>query len=192
MPLPIVGLVMAAAGGAVGVEVMSVVKSRIKKALDENWREYLNAAMDDLGIVIDPDEGINDESLTKAINVNLLGGTGVELASVLDRKKMIHGFEGLALQKISADLGMAPVTSVSAIRPAVQGWLLDTLGAEIAMESGDVIDAAKPLQSVADKIAATPDKLPWNRITDFTDAGEKNRARQAKYRRSHSKYWVEK
>lgn len=191
MPVSLLPLIYGAIGGAVGVEVVGVAKWRIKKAIDERWREWLQAALDDLGIVIDPEEGINDASLTRAINDNLLAGSGIELQSVLDRKKMLKGFEGIALQRISSDLGLAPVESVGEIRGAIQAWLVDTLGEEIAAEAGEVLDDAKPLASVMKRIENAPAPKPWNEITDFSPEGVDNRARQARYRATHSKVWIQ-
>lgn len=191
MPIPIATAIWAAVSGAVGIEVADVIKTRVKKSLDEHWRDYLNAALDDLGIVIDPEKGITDETLTAAVNQNLLAGTGLELASLLDKQKMMDGFKATAMRKMAEELGLPPVNSVTEIRAALQAWLVDQVGAELAAEAGELIDAAKPLQKIQARIAGDkPPRSNWNDPVDFTPEGISNRERQARYRASHTKVWI--
>jgi len=185
MPFPLLVAAVVAAGSSAGTY-------GVKKLVDKYWKDFVGATIEGMGLDIDVNEGLTDETLTKAVNEKLLSGSGVKLDSLLDRQKMRDGFEKQAMQKIALDLGLPPVDSRVQIRGAVQTWLTDQLGAELSQQAGEVIDAAKPIGKMKEVLTLVGPPKPWNMITDTSKAGEMNRARQRRWRQAHTKQWVSK
>lgn len=194
MPLPLafIPALAGAAAALVGQDVYDVVKERLGKKFRELGPDLLQGAVDDLGIGLTVDGGMNDETITAAINQTLLGGSGVQLASVFDRKKMVKGFESIAVQKIAGELGLGEVDNLGAVKGALKTWLVNEVGAQMAAGAGEVIGAATPAAKTAAMVALGMDKKEgWNTPRDFTPEGIDNRARQQKYRSTHSRHWVQ-
>lgn len=194
MPLPLAFL--PAIGGAitalVGADVYEVVKERVEKKMRELGPDLLQGAVDDLGIGLDVDGGMNDETITRAINQTLLNGSGFELESIFDRKKMFKGFEKVAIKNVAEQLGLGPVDNLGAVKLALRDWLTNEVGAQLAAEAGEVVDSAVPTEKQSAMVALGMDiEHGWNTPRDFTPEGVDNRARQKKFRANHSRHWVQ-
>lgn len=182
---------LAAAGASVAV-LAEEVYPRVKKMVVAAGPELLQGVVDGMGIELDAQGGLNDETITAAINRTLLSGTGIELESVFDRKKMLKGFEKIAIKKVAEELGLGPVDNLGAVTVALREWLTNEVGAQLAAQAGAVVDAAIPAVNVAAMVALGKDKKEgWNTPRDFTPEGIDNRARQAKYRATHTRHWVQ-
>jgi len=193
MALPLAVLIPSITGAVValvGQDVYEVIKERLAKKMRELGPDILQSAVDKLGIELDASGGISDETLTAAINQSLLAGSGIQLDSVLDRKKMLAGFKGIALRKITEELGLPPAESPYAIKEGLKSWITAEMVQQIAAESGEIVDGARELLELKKKIDGSREVGNWNTPVDFSEAGVSNRARQAKYRRSHKKHWV--
>lgn len=196
MPLPL--LVVAAlqtALGALAYEVSKEAAARyLRPKLIALKDEYLAMAVESMGLELSPDGHLTDEGITALINNKLLAGSGVQIDSLLDRDRLRKGLERLAIERLCVEVGLPAGTAqtIGGVRGALQAWAGDQVMSQLASEAGAVFDAAKPSAFVQKVVVQSVKKVGWNVATDMTDKGIKNRARQAKYRRSHKKQWVEK
>lgn len=181
-----------AAMGAVAVyELYPIARERVAKKWNELGPSLLQFAMTKYGLEMDVSKGINDETLTAFFNNKLLTGTGLQLDSVLDRDKAKRGFERIAMEQVSQRIGLGPVSSMKGVRSALQDWIVQEVGAQLAVEAGEVIDVATARAQLAAKIEkGKQDQSQWNKPTDFSNKGIKNRERQKRYRQAHKKHWV--
>ena len=193
MPLPLIWVAWAAVGtitAAVGPLAKDVMVGRIKKRLADIGPEAIDESLRRMGLEVDLSKGLNDETITAAINGTLLKDTGLQLESVFDKQKMLNGFERLAVQRAAAQLGFADVSTEAGFRGAVQEWVSGELVAQLKAESGAVFDAAKESDQVKKIIEGGKGRPGWNTPSDLSPGGVANRLRQKKYRARHKKTWV--
>jgi hypothetical protein len=196
---------IAAAGAAAyalfqtGAGLMDIA-DRIKPGLMDASKDWIAGACGDIGLELSPDGHLTEESLTKTIN-NLIKGTGVQLDSLLDRDKLRAGLErdGMAMlaERVGVSIpgggGGAAAAGMAAVKQALQGWALDQAHAQLQAKSGSLMDAAKPSPTIIKAAEICPRPASnWNDPVNFTKKGIANRARQKKWRDSHTKHWVAK
>ncbi len=179
---------------AAGVSI-EFVQRKARAYFDQYGEQFLASAVADMGLDLSEDGNLTDESITAAINSKLLAGSGVQIDSLLDRDKLRAGLEKLAVQRLAGEIGVPAdaVQSVSGIKTALQAWAGEQVAQQLQTESGPVFDAATPSAFIARVIDQAP--VPsgnWNAPVDLSAKGVSNRLRQAKYRRSHKRTWVEK
>lgn len=201
MAFPVVIAAAGAAGYALfqtGAGLMDIA-DRIKPGLMDATKDWIAGACGNIGLELSADGHLTEESLTKTIN-KLIEGTGVQLDSLLDRDKLRAGLErdGMAMlaERIGVSIpggGGVRAAGMAAVKEALQGWALDQAHLQLAAKSGALMDAAKPSPVItkAAEICPRP-KSNWNDPVNFTKKGIANRARQKKWRESHTKYWVAK
>ena len=208
MPLPLL-LLGSALTGIFATVVASIPDSITKISKEEFVRlfagevsEAENAAIKDafarLGLDVDPDAGINAQTITAAINAGPLGGTGVELTNLFDRDAVKRDLQRLALVQAAQSFGIELHSlETEAVKEAIRGYVADMVREEIA-GGGDLVDAAPDLVAIVRMIDAA-------RKGYKNEAGEEvrekpllmskeavsNRERQAKYRGNHQRRWVE-
>lgn len=197
MPFPVILAAGAAAvalweGGAKVIEIAE----RIKPTLFDAPKDWIAAACGDMGLELSEDGQLTEASLTATVN-KLLDGSGVKLDSLLDRDKLRAGLErdGVALvaQRLGLDVPTGARGGVSAIKDHLQSWALEQADAQLQAGAGELFDAATPEQKIIDAAEICPKpKDGWNTATVMTPKGIANRARQAKYRATHTRVWVPK
>lgn len=177
------------AAGA-GAELKDLAVKRAKAYFADKGDEFLAAAAEKMGLELSADGGLTDASLTAAVN-KLLEGSGIKIDSLLDRDVLRRGLERAAVERVAAEVGVLGVTTLAGVRGALQQWAAAEVVAQYQAESGQVFDNAKSSEFIA-RVIASPKTEGWNTPTDLSEKGAANRQRQAKYRRSHKKQWVEK
>jgi len=190
--VPLVPWIASAIGVLTAAGAGTVSMTLVRRKFNEIGPAAIQASLDRMGLQIDATHPINDETLTAAINGSFLQGTGLELESIFDREKMRNGFKKLAVKKAAQQLGFADVNTEAGLHASVREWLTGEVMAQMAVDAGDVFDAAKESIRIQKAIKDAKKEVGWNTPTDFSKEGIANRARQAKYRRHHKKTWVEK
>lgn len=211
MALPIAAVALWAALTTVMATVVSSIPDSAKRISKEEFArlflgevsEAESAAIKDafqkMGLDIDPEDGINAQTITAAINSGPLGGSGVELTNIFDRDAIKRDLKRLALVHAAQSFGLQ-LTSLTteAVTDAVKAYVAEIVREEIAM-GGDLVDAAPDLIAIVKMIDAarkgykdeagnTVDERPLL----MSDAAINNRERQAKYRANHRRRWVAK
>lgn len=193
MPVPaLIYAVGAAALAAIESEVghaaIGYVKEKALAEIESRKDEFIDESMKSIGLDLEG-EGLTDEALTRAVN-RQLEGSGVQLDSVLDKEKIKAGFERMAMQKLSEDLGLPPAGTAAEMKAAVQEMIVSEIKQQIQDGEGALIDAAKPDDDTVADIEAA-EKSQGNVPQDMSDKGKSNRERQARWRQAHTKHWVE-
>lgn len=183
--------------------VTRITKEEMARLLLGNVSEAEDAVIKDafaeMGLDIDPRDGINAQTLTAAINNGPLAGTGVELTNIFDRDAIKRDLKRLALVHAAQSMGLK-LTSLSteAVQEALKAHAAEIVREEIAM-GGDLLDAAPDLVAIVKMIDAAR-KGYKNEMGEqvskkpllMSDAAINNRERQAKYRANHRRVWVAK
>lgn len=181
--------------------VTRISKEEFIRLFAGNVSEAEDAAIKDafarLGLDIDPAEGINAQTITRAINNGPLGGSGVELTNLFSREAVKRDLQRLALVHAAQNFGVE-LTSLDteSVKEALKSYVAEIVREEIA-NGGDLVDAAPDLIAIVKMIDAARkgykdeagnqlDKKPLL----MSEAAINNRERQAKYRASHSRKWV--
>lgn len=198
MPLPLlIGAVITTGARyllatVAGTIAYSYFEKKVRAYFDDYTNDFLAAAAADMGIDLSDGGNITDESLTATVNTKLLAGTGVQVDSVLDRDKLRAGLQKLAITRLAAQVGVpvGDAQTLAGVKAALQQWAGEQVAAQLESESGQLIDAAAPLHFVQRVIEQAPKPAAgWNDPKDMTPKGISNRARQAKYRRAHTRVW---
>lgn len=156
-------------------------------------------AFAEMGLDIDPSDGINAQTLTAAINNGPLAGSGVELTNIFDREAIKRDLKRLALMHAAQSMGLK-LTSLTteSVQEALKAHAAEIVREEIAM-GGDLIDAAPDLVAIVKMIDAArkgykneAGETVSEKPLLMSDAAINNRERQAKYRANHRRVWVAK
>lgn len=208
MVAPLVAL--GAALAAVAATVMALIPDSIEKISKEefirlfagNVSEAEGAAIKEaflkMGLDIDPESGINEEAITKAINAGPLAGTGIELTNIFNRESIKRDLKRLALVHAAQNFGITLTsTDTESVIEAVKAYAAEIVREEIAM-GGDLVDAAPDLVAIVKMIDAARKgyKNEAGEVVDkkpllMSDAAINNRERQAKYRANHTRRWID-
>lgn len=151
-----------------------------------------------MGLDIDPESGINEEAITKAINAGPLAGTGIELTNIFNRESIKRDLKRLALVHAAQNFGITLTsTDTESVIEAVKAYAAEIVREEIAM-GGDLVDAAPDLVAIVKMIDAARKgyKNEAGEVVDkkpllMSDAAINNRERQAKYRANHTRRWID-
>lgn len=185
----LVPVIELAAGTAATAVAMDAVRAALEATAGKLAPYAMAAAFERMGLVIDPEKGFNDASITEAINAGPLAGSGVVLESVLNRDALLRGLEALAVARAADSLGLVGVSSLAGLRDGLRDLTRAELVAQVEAGAGSVVDGApdsRELVRILDAVQLTA----GNAATDFTKKGISNRARQARYRAQHSRVWV--
>ena len=178
-----------AGGAATAVFLYEILGHRMERAVNAIGPELLDAAFLDLGLDLKSEDGLNDETITAAINKAFLNGSSFQLASVFDKEKMVAGFRDFGLQKLSSELGLGPDGSNAEIVENLRGWITEELIIQLGKQAGEIYDAAKERIELNKKLKALGPVDAWNKPVDLSAKGVANRGYQAKFRRNHKKHW---
>jgi hypothetical protein len=148
-----------------------------------------NVALNLMGLDIPLDADVNQLTLTQAINAGVLGGE-VTFTNLFDKDAVRADVRRIALDRAAASFGYDGAAGVEGLRRKIISDVLRDVRAEIEAGAGDYIDAA-PDSAKALDVLNSEKKEDWNTPTDFSEKGEKNRARQATYQASHTRVWVD-
>ncbi len=203
MPLPVIAAAAVVALTALARFVIGSLlvgaageyaRRKVQPYIDEFEGDLLAVAVKQIGLELSPDGHLTDESITASINTKLLGGTGVQIDSLLDRDKLRAGLERLAIKKLAEAVGVPLDDSqtMAGVKTALQAWAAAQVVAQMQDEEGAVFDAAVPSKFIQKVITDAVKNEGWNTPTDLTAKGVANRARQEKYRHQHKRTWVEK
>ena len=176
-------------------ELARLIMGEVSDEEDEAIREVFQK----MGLDIDPENGINERTLTDAINNGPLAGTGVELTNIFDREAIKRDLTRLALVQAAQGAGLKLTsTTTEAVTEAVKTYIAEIVREEIKY-GGDIVDAAPDLVAIVKMIDAAR-KDYRNEAGDvieskpllMSEAAIDNRRRQAKYRANHKRRWVAK
>lgn len=151
-------------------------------------RWAVGAVFEAMGLELQPDEGLNEATITRAINDGPLSGSGLVLSSLFDRQAVINDLMAFGLLKAGEAFGV-DVSSVEGLRGAVRESLTAEITAQLTDGAGDLIDGAPDHPLIAQVLASVPENPDWNAPTDFTPEGIANRERQARWRAGKTKHW---
>lgn len=151
-------------------------------------RWAVGAVFEQMGLDLDASEGVNAQTVTKAVNAGPLAGTGIELSDLFDKDAIIRDLTRWGVSKAAESLGL-PGGSVSNIRASLREHLVNEVATQLAAEAGPLLEGAPDAAQVAKIMAAVPPGSGWNEPRDFSPAGVSNRARQARFRASNRKHW---
>lgn len=204
-PLAIAG-VAAAIGGiyaALPSSVQNITKDEFMRLmagdLGELEREAIKAGFLKLGMEIDPETGINAQTITEAINAGPLAGTGVELTNIFDRDAVRGDIEKVALAYAAQSFGLEVKSlTVDAVKEALRGEVSRLVREQIADGGGDLVDAAPDLVALVRMIEAAQKAMQTGEDgtrqkppVSMTPEAISNRERQARYRATHKRHWEE-
>ena len=209
MPFPVLLLipaltaVFAAVVASIPDSVTRITKEELARLIMGEVSDAEGAAIKEaflkMGLDIDPEDGINAQTITAAINAGPLGGSGVELTNIFDREAVKRDLRRLALVHAAQNFGIELRSlETEAVKDAIRGYVADMVREEIA-NGGDLVDAAPDLVAIVKMIDAARKGYmdeAGNKVDEkpllMSDAAVNNRERQAKYRGTHRRRWVEK
>jgi hypothetical protein len=152
----------------------------------------INAALESIGIEGGIEGGINEASVTKAINNSVLAGSGVELTNLFDADAIKADLLKFALKKAAEAMGDdLRLTSFDAdsVRKVLRGYVRGRIVSELKQQGGVLIEGAPDNAAVLALIASYEKSILKNSELDGSDKAAKNRERQARYRASHKRQW---
>lgn len=152
-------------------------------------RWAVGAVFEELGLELQPDEGLNEATIRRAINEGPLAGSGVVFTNIFDRQAVIDDLMLAGMKKVGEAFGV-DVSGVSDLRGAVRQSLAGEIAEQLAAESGSLFEGAPDSAFIARVLAAGPVVEGWNAPTDLSAAGQSNRERQARFRASKTRHWV--
>lgn len=206
-PFLALGAVLAGVYAAVATmipdSITRISKEEMARLFLGNVSEAEDAVIKDafaeMGLDIDPSDGINAQTLTAAINNGPLAGSGVELTNIFDRESIKRDLKRLALVHAAQSMGLK-LTSLTteSVQEALKAHAAEIVREEIAM-GGDLLDAAPDLVAIVKMIDAArkgykneAGETVSEKPLLMSDAAINNRERQAKYRANHRRVWVAK
>ena len=206
-PFLALGAVLAGVYAAVATmipdSITRISKEEMARLFLGNVSEAEDAVIKDafaeMGLDIDPSDGINAQTLTAAINNGPLAGSGVELTNIFDRESIKRDLKRLALVHAAQSMGLK-LTSLTteSVQEALKAHAAEIVREEIAM-GGDLLDAAPDLVAIVKMIDAArkgykneAGETVSEKPLLMSEAAINNRERQAKYRANHRRVWVAK
>lgn len=179
-------------GSVIGVLSVQYAERKARAYMADLSEQLIGVAAEKMGLDLSADGQLTDESVTAAVNNNLLAGTGLQIDSLLDRDKLRAGLEKLAVQKLAEQVGIPldDTRSIAAVRSNLQAWAMAQVEGQLDAEAGAVFDAAPASNFIGRVIAEAPKNAGWNVATDMTPKGIANRQRQARYRQAHKRTWI--
>jgi hypothetical protein len=149
--------------------------------------DQLNAA----GLEIEPGTALTPEVIAEAMRAKIEAEYGIDVGNILDADSVKRSLRTEALRLVAERLGVEPTQAGIAreMRSQVSTMLRDA----VANGDADVLQAVGLGESRIEEAlrAASADEWPTP-ISNFSEKAEKSRERQARYRASHKRVWVEK
>jgi hypothetical protein len=145
-------------------------------------------ALKALGVEVSFGDELTPESITQAINDGVLGGE-FTFRNLFDKDTVKADCKRMALEQAASQFGFDGSAGVDGLKQAVIAKVIEDVRAEIEGGGGEYMAAALDLSSALSAINGRPEP-GYNAPRDFSAKGVNNRARQAKFRESHTKVWV--
>lgn len=187
MPLPAIlgaaGSVLAAAMLADDVFNGGVVQAAIGKRAAQ-------AVLDARGIPLNLDGEVTRETITQAINAAVMP-EGVTFENLFDSEAVKRDVRRIAIEKAGQAFGFDGVATAQGLKDKVFALVVAEVQSDIAAGGGDYLDAARSLVKEQRLIDLPPPK-DWQAPRKFTQKAVKNRERQARFRASSKRVWIEK
>lgn len=208
MPLPLLGV---AAIGAWGTGVMTaaslLLPDSVKRIAKEEFVRLMvgdlqdledaaiSGAFERLGLEIDPsDGGLSAQAITRAINEGPLAGSDVQLTNVFDKSALKTDLMRVAMAQAAQAYGLeVSGLSVESIKQELRRQVSREVMEQVRASGGDLAPEAKDLAALVQQIEAykrakaAGEDVPL----DMSPKGISNRERQARYRATHKRVWVE-
>lgn len=188
MVAPIVYAIGAGLASFFNEEIRDLGKTAAREVGEKAGKAAAQYALQQMGIEIDLDGEVNQQTLTQAVNASPVMG-GVEFTNLFDKEAVKADVKRIALDRAAQAFGYDGGAGVEGIRDKIVSDLIEELKAE-KVAGGPLLLAARDLVATKQAIESKPD-LNYNRIRDFSAKGVSNRERQAKYRAGRTKIWVE-
>ncbi len=134
-------------------------------------------------------QSLSARGLADAMRAKIQEEYDIDVGDLLDRDSVKSNLRKEALRIVGERLGVGGTQSeiAEALRSRVYDQLIT------AVEGGDpeLLDAVGVGASRIAELQRAAEAEPWpTPIRNFTEKGEKNRERQARYRASHKRVWV--
>lgn len=194
---------LAAIYAAVPESIKDITKEEfLRIALGERSefeKAALSGAFEKFGLTMDGDEPLTPETITRLINEGPLAGTGVELTNLFDKESLKRDFKRLALEYARQALGMdLPGLSQDAIIEYVRGYIFRKIREQVDSGGGDIIARAPEFVTIMRMIEQAKEAGRMDDSGNFvapdlkmTPEAISNRERQARYRATHKRVWVQ-
>lgn len=167
---------------------------------DDYLKSIMAGAFEKIGLPLDPDEGINPQTITAALNDGPLAGTGIELTNVFDKEACKKDLMRVALQQALQAYGVQiKDTSADGLKAALRDHISNQISEQIAAGAGEWLDACPDLVDLSRELASAV-KRGWvdesGNLLDptqevATDEYHVNlRERQRRYAEKHTRQWV--
>jgi hypothetical protein len=147
------------------------------------------AVLSSMGLSYTPGDDVNRATLSAKISADIVGGD-VQFSDLFDKEQVAADVRRMAVAKASEMYGYDAGMGLAGLRDKVVSDVLASVREQVAAGEGEYLDAATDSETAL-RVIESPAKEGWNEPTDFSDKGEKNRERQARYRANHKKVWVE-
>lgn len=134
---------------------------------------------------------LTPRALADALNRKIFADYGIDVGDLLDAESVKRALKKEALRIVADRLGVdgGKKAMAQALRSRVRDELIK------AARSGDteILEAIYVgARAVEDAERSSKPDLESQAISNFSEAGEKNRERQARYRANHKRVWVAK
>jgi hypothetical protein len=185
MPLPIILAGAVSALSALIVADNLVTGGRVS---DEIGKRAAQAVLDARGIPLDLDGEVSEETITEAINAAVMPDE-IVFRNLFDKATIEADVKRIALDYAAEAFGFEGGLSPAGIKQKIMSEIVSEVLADIGAGSGDYLEATAGLVEI-ENLLTRPEPKDWKKIRNFTEKGEKNRERQARYRESHSRKWI--
>lgn len=210
MPAPLVIAGIAAASALVttvaaqlGSEAArAFLKRQLSRHSEEIEQWALSNVFETMGLPNLMEGGLNKQSFTQAVNASFLSGSDFQFTNLFDSQAIRGDAMKFGLMQAAAQAGLQlENVSIKGMSDALKKWVMDLIEQEIsADEMGELLqDAADVYEIVqlyrkykaAEKEGEAAESEGRKPLINTPEA-QANRERQARYRASHRRVWVEK
>ena len=144
--------------------------------------------LQEAGLDIEQGTPLTARVLADALRKKILDEHGIDCGDLLDQDSVKRSLRREALRVVGEQLGVtgSQVEIAQALRSAVVQLLRD------AAAAGDeeLLEAMAVGENKIAEALRAAEADDAKEIKDFSEAGEKNRARQERYRASHQRVWI--
>lgn len=141
-----------------------------------------------MGIELPLGGDVNQLTITEAINRDVLGGQ-FDFKNLFDKEQVRADVRRIALAKAGELYGYDGGRGVAGLREKIISEVIAQVKEQTRAGAGDYVDFA-PSLTAAQRVIDSSGVAQSNAPTSTSDKAEKSRARQAKYRASHTRKWV--
>ena len=174
---------------AIGVGTGAVKLARETKEAVINL--FVVDALITYGLELERGDALTAEALALAVNRKIFAEYGIDVGNLLDADSVRSALKKEALRAVGERLGVEGGSRdiAAAFKSSVRNTLLEA----VASGDAEVLSAISVGQrAIEDAVRNSEPNLESQQVKNTSEAGEKNRERQARYRAAHKRVWVAK